>query len=378
MTLQDFAARQMAPLLTANGAVSIVVGIVHGTERQVLAFGSPLPLTAEANADRAIFEIGSLTKTFTALLLAVTASRGLVALDQPVSELAPEFAFLPEAITLQRLATHTSGLPRLPGNILRSVLREPANPYAHYSRDDLLAYLRKVQQKDIQARLDKILYSNLGAGLLGEALCAMLGVEYEEAVREHVGAPLGLADTAVELDDARQSRFVHPHAANGKRTAAFRMGSLQGAGALHASTGDLLAFIAAHLQPDTSMLREAIELTLQVRATELAAPSTYERFVLKIASLFRRPAAEPAQPAGVGLGWIRMTLAETGTPLWFHNGATTGSRSFAAFVPSGGVGVVACMNQGISEWDLFRSRPSLDEAGFAILAELCKHDPGWR
>lgn len=150
------------------------------------------------------------------------------------------------------------------------------------------------------------------------------------------------------------------------------MGSLAGAGALHASTSDLLAFMAAHLRPETSVLREAIELALEVRATEMATPSTYERLVVRFAGLFRKPPPELAQPAGIGLGWIAMTPAATATPFWFHNGATTGSRSFAAFAPSAGVGVVALINQGVSEWDLFRSRPSLDEASFAILAELCR------
>lgn len=120
-----------------------------------------------------------MTKVFTTTLLAALAVEGAVELQQPVRELLPEVPDLPQSITLLSLATHTSGLPRLPDNIWKSVRKNGRDPYANYSEADLLDYLCTVEASDLEETAGMISYSNLGMGLLGYALSKHLGISYE-------------------------------------------------------------------------------------------------------------------------------------------------------------------------------------------------------
>src|SRR5208283_4407870 len=113
-----------------------------------------------------VFEIGSITKVFTALLLADMAQRGEVALTDPVSKYLPKGVKMPgrngHAIMLQDLATHTSGLPRLPSNMKP---KDFMNPYADYTPELLYQFLSSYElPRDPGSKWE---YSNLGAGLLG-------------------------------------------------------------------------------------------------------------------------------------------------------------------------------------------------------------------
>lgn len=356
-----------APQLVRGGA-GLAVGIIKGGESRFHAFSGTVGSTTAVSA-RTLYEIGSLTKVFTTTLLAVLVRERVVTLDQPVRELLPEVPTLPLSITLEALATHTSGLPRLPENIWQSVRRNRHNPYAHYTEHDLLDYLRSVTTSDIEQTSGLVRYSNLGMGVLGLALSRSLGTSYEESIRTWICRPLGLDDTSISLTPEQQERLARPLSGTGAPASPFDMPALAGAGALHSTVDDQLRWLQAHLAPDDSF-RQVVQLTLEVRHTTFAS----ERGVLGMAARLRhlvpvrsKPAAKPV---GVGLGWFRVRLPRSAAEGWMHNGATGGYRSFAAFVPASQTAVVVLTNQGRRRSELIWPHYTVDHLGTELLDTL--------
>jgi Beta-lactamase class C and other penicillin binding proteins len=157
-----------------------------------------------------IFEIGSATKVFTSLLLADAVKRGEVALTDPVAKYLPAEVKVPERagrkITLVDLATHTSGLPSVPSNLAP---KNPANPYAGYTVQQLYDFLSTYQlSRDIGAQYD---YSNLGVGLLDNALSRRAGVDYETLVQTRITRPLGMKSTSIALSEEQKRRLASGH-----------------------------------------------------------------------------------------------------------------------------------------------------------------------
>jgi CubicO group peptidase (beta-lactamase class C family) len=239
----------------------MVVGILQGGESWVAGCGS---------LEAAIFEIGSVTKVFTTLLLAEMVGRGEVGLDDPAQKYLPAGVRMPkwgrEDITLFHLATHTSSLPRLPGNLLLDALRErflasqasslppgnlwktikqQANPYANYEVSDLYAFLSGCKLKrPIGSHVE---YSNLGMGLLGHILGLVAGQSYEALVSVRILQPLGMNDTAITLSPEQAERLAPGHNVLGQVTANWDMPTLAGAGALRSTAGDMLRFVSVNM-----------------------------------------------------------------------------------------------------------------------------------
>ena len=188
---------ELAP--STGAGVSIAV-VQHGVSR-IFSYGAAKP--------DSIYEIGSITKTFTGLVLSQMVEQGKVRLDDPVRELLPP-GLVPQPagdeITLLSLATQHSGLPRLPDNIHP---RDPANPYADYQPADLYAFLAK--HTVAKPAKTSFLYSNLGFGLLGQLLSNRASVSYPTLLEREITYPLGLRDTVVSLSPEQQSRLVPGH-----------------------------------------------------------------------------------------------------------------------------------------------------------------------
>lgn len=297
--------------------VGIVVGVIEPDGRRVVAFGN-----AGADAERpldgdTLFEIGSITKVFTALLLADMADGGDVDLDDPVAKFLPSGVDVPErggrSITLRELAMHHSALPRLPANMNPA---DPENPYADYTVEQLYAFLSSYElPRDIGARYE---YSNLGFGLLGHALALAADDDYETLVRERIAEPLGMSSTAVTLSPRLGARLATGHDVRREVTPGWDLPSLAGAGALKSSANDLLSFLALFLGEED----EPLEAPLSVMLAE------------------RRPAGPGME---IGLGW-HVRQGDDGGDVVSHNGGTGGYRSFVGFDSDGGVGVVVLTN----------------------------------
>jgi CubicO group peptidase (beta-lactamase class C family) len=284
--------------------------VAHGR----FANGDPRPVGADT-----VYEIGSITKVFTSLLLADAVQRHEVALTDPVSKFLPDTAKMPErggrTITLQDLATHTSGLPRMPDNFKPA---DPANPYADYSVEQLYHFLASYHlARDIGSQYE---YSNLGGGLLGHVLALRAHTDYASLVRDRITGPLGMSSTAIALSPEMKSRLAVGHSAVLQPVANWDLPTLAGAGALRSTTADLLVFLAANLGYTTSPLAPAMKAMLDVR-----------------------------RPTGTGglevaLGWHVLTAH--GHEIVWHNGGTAGYRTFIGFDRAARSGVVVLSNAG--------------------------------
>jgi len=269
--------------------ISVVVAVERGNERAVVGWGTPKP-----DGDT-VFEIGSVTKVFTARLLADLAGSGQAALDDPAESLRPN-GRLPRSakgtrFTLRHLAQHRSGLPRLPDNM---PMADPLNPYADYTPALLDAFLSSYKLPVEPGT--KAEYSNLGYGLLGALLAEQAGTDYASLVQTRIAGPLGMTSTAVKW----AGPMAQGHMLGGASVPNWDLNALAGAGELKSTANDLLKFLA-----DT--------------------------------------AAKP----GVPLGWIDEGF------LW-HNGQTGGFSSFIGFSRATGSKVVVLSNVSVSLDDVGR------------------------
>ncbi len=268
-TLQQLVDTAVASYVRSPNNAGLVVGVIRDGERRVFGYGKP---ANEADGDpvppdgETLFEIGSISKAFTGTLLAETAQRGEVQLSDPVGRFLPDSARMPggadQSITLEQLASHSSGLPRLPDN-LSDTLQDRENPYAHYTPEHLYQFLARYRLR--RAPGSQYEYSSLGAGVLGHALGRALGRGYEAAVVELLCDPLGMSDTRIVLSDGQLRRLAPGHSSRGRPVPGWDVPVLAGAGALRSSANDMLVFLAAQLGRATAPLSEAIEETHRVR-----------------------------------------------------------------------------------------------------------------
>lgn len=298
-------------------AVGVVVGMVDAGGRRIVAYGHPALGSSQLVDGDTIFEIGSITKVFTGLLLADMAGRRQVRLSEPVQGLLPPGVRVPtyegRPITLADLATHTSGLPRLPENMAP---KDPGNPYADYTRQQLFDFLGGYELKRAPGR--RFEYSNLGMGLLGQALAYRAGeADYAALVQHRIVGPLGLHSTAISLPSALQPHMAVAHDRTLEPVQNWDLPTIAGAGALRSSADDILTLLEAELG---------------LRATPLAAAMELQRSA-------RRPIALRQE---IALGW--MVRKRLGGEIFWHNGGTGGSTSFMGFDPKTGRGVVVLAN----------------------------------
>ena len=298
---------------------ALVIGVLNADGERVLPYGvagdDSTPVTGDTR-----FEVGSVTKIFTSLLLARMAESGDVRLDDPIAPYLPDSVKAPEyegqQITLRELATHSSGLPRLPTNMAPANM---ADPYADYTAAKLYDFLDSYKLP--RAPDASYEYSNFSAGLLGFLLSRHAGKPFAELLKEDVFRPLGMNDSYVaELGDSSDARLAQGHA-EGTAVPFWHFGSLEGAGAVRSTTNDLLRLIGAELHPEHTRMRTAIELSQEVR--------------------FR---ASPQ--LALALGWHIVQLPDSSSLYW-HNGGTGGARSFVGFVPEAGAGVVVLANEAL-------------------------------
>jgi D-alanyl-D-alanine-carboxypeptidase/D-alanyl-D-alanine-endopeptidase len=300
-------------------SVGIVVGVIESTGRRTVSYGS-LAKDDECPPDgNSVFEIGSATKAFTALLLADMVQQGEVSPIDPVANYLPAAVRMPECggrqITLLDLATHTSGLPRLPSNLKPE---DPANPYADYSVEQLYQFLSTYElTRNIGSRYE---YSNLGGGLLGHVLARRAAMDYEALVRTRICEPLCMNSTRITLLPGMKSRIATGYNAALEPVPMWDLPTLAGAGALRSTAEDLLTFLAANLGYIKPPLARAMAAMLTIR----------------------RPTGNPG--SDVALGWH--ILARDGREIIWHNGGTGGFRSFVGYDRKNGVGVVALSNAG--------------------------------
>lgn len=320
------------PLVDGGPVVGLAIGVIDGGKTHVFGYGRTSRDGDETPDERTVFEIGSVTKVFTGLLLADMVQHRLVELEDPVGKFLPESVTVPQsdgrAITLLDLATHSSGLPRLPDNFAASASGNPKNPYAEYSVDHLYAFLSKHTLSRRPGT--RYLYSNLGMGLLGHALARRADTSYQKLVVERICLPLGMKDTRIGLPEALRRRLAPGHDAAGNPVPNWDIPTLAGAGALRSTVHDLLLFLSANLGLRRCPLADAIRSS-------------------------HRPRRAAGNPNGkIALGW-QIKVKEA---VYWHNGGTGGYHSLVAFQKQRKIGVVVLGNSAAD---------AVDELGFRLM-----------
>jgi TonB family protein len=291
-------------LLSPTSPVGIAIGVVRDGDRRVFAFGKAQP--------DAIFEIGSITKTFTGLLLALAIEQGNVKSDTPVRELVPQGTVAKPAsggeITLLDLATQHSGLPHMPDNFQP---KDYSNPYADFDSTRLYQFLR--EHGVAKPAQPQFLYSNLGFGLLGQALVNRANTDYATLVKRSVLEPLGMRETSIIFDANQQRRVIPGYDAACRLARAWDVTALAGAGGLRSTAGDMLTYLEANLRQ-----RPADAVTTadgRALAAALARSQTLQ--------------ADVADTRKIAYAWVYDAATET----YSHDGGTGGYSSYAFFSP---------------------------------------------
>jgi D-alanyl-D-alanine-carboxypeptidase/D-alanyl-D-alanine-endopeptidase len=326
-----------------KGGVGMVLGVLEadGTTR-IVSYGSA-GLDAKPLGSKSVFEIGSITKVFTGILLADAVDRGLVSLNDPVAKHLPPGTKVPSRngreITLLDLATHRSSLTRMPTNMVQDL----ANPYPKYTIPQLYAFLGEHQlRRDIGSEYE---YSNIAVALLGHVLERVTGKSYEELVQERILRPLGMTTTSTKVEGSIREWMTVGHDERSFPAAYRGWHELPAMGALRSNAEDLLRFLAANVGP----------------------PDTPLERVMRIA---HEPRNAVNANADIGLNWQIMKFGSK--KIIGHGGATQGFRAFVGFDPDARVGAVVLANYPAPTADfvLHLINPSIPLSGAPVAERI--------
>jgi serine-type D-Ala-D-Ala carboxypeptidase/endopeptidase len=302
-----------------RAATGIVVGVLRPSGASIVAYGAAGEPSGPRVAGDTIFEVASLTKIFTALLLADAAVRGEAGLDDPLQAYVPPGVVVPRfdgrQINLTDLATHTAGLPLRPNDL--DAAPDSINKYAGYTLEQLYAGLPGYRlTRPPGAEFE---YSNLGPSLLGHGLALHGRTTYVDLLRARITGPLGMADTRFGEDPAARARRSQGHDIDLKPIAPTSYGALDPAGGLRSTSRDLLRLLGLFVDG--------------------RGPGDLPRAARLMLSVDR-----PGDRAGtrMALGWRR--TAAGGETFYWSNGSGDGSRAFMGFNPARRIGVVALAN----------------------------------
>lgn len=293
-------------------------------------FGICSDENATVPTDQSIYEIGSITKTFTTAVLAQMAAEGKVKYDDRVAKYLPKEVVTWSSdvgITLEELATHSSSLPRMPSNFLKRAIFNPSNPYKDYTVEDMYDFLKEFEPQVKSDRKPE--YSNLGMGLLGHILTKVDGeISYEAMIQKRIFQPLGMENSMIEITEGQ---LIQGHDGSGSPTSQWDLPTLAGAGAIRSNTTDIMKYLVANIAEEQPYVQT------------------------------HAPKKEFSDFQKIGLAWISQT--NNGLEFYWHNGGTGGFRTFTGFSKKDNTGVVVLSN----------AVQSVDEIGVRILEFLSKN-----
>ena len=301
--------RAVEQAMEENGIPGIGVVVIRGDRTYIKSFGSC--------TDSTVLEIGSITKVFTALIAQRLVDDGTISWQDHVFDLLPDTVRpdVDDGTTLLHLATHTSGLPRLPEFFLASLTDTTCDPYRDLTVPQVLeAYARKEGKATPEnATYD---YSNYGMGLLGHLLELRTGLPYDSLVQRWITDPLGMSTTSGPRPGTARTMLARGHDADGEPTCAWHFGALGPAGALLSTPQDMALFLRAAMEDDPS-LAHAFSATMR---PQRSIPNGKVGFAWHVDDM-----------TGVIFGM---------KPFVWHNGGTGGFSSYMALQPEERIGVV--------------------------------------
>ncbi len=286
-----------APLVENRVADGLSVGYIEGKHYGIVHLGSSDRAGKKAD-NLTVYELGSVSKVFTGLLLADAVARGDIELNEAADVANPAGIRLPSrddrTINWIDLSIHRSGLPRLPANL---PLTNLTNPYRDYNSKRAAAFLNQYELPRQPGESQE--YSNFGVSVLGYLVAQKAGKTYQQLLRERIAKPLRMTDCTVSLSSDQRKRFATPHDKFGSAVRPWTFADLPGAGGVHATMRDMMRFARAQLTPPEGTLGDAIELA------------------------WKQQSDADTSGAAMGLGWM---IAGDGQTRW-HNGQTGGSHS---------------------------------------------------
>jgi CubicO group peptidase (beta-lactamase class C family) len=306
--------------MSLSTTVGMVIGILDKGKTQVYAYGETVKGSKKLPDGNTLFEIGSISKTFTATLLAHFVQQGKIKLEDPINKYLPDsiakMEFNGKPITIQSLSNHSSGLPRVPDDLF--VGAEKSNPYKHYDNKKLFAYLKQFKPtREPGAQYD---YSNLAVGLLGVILERVSGKTYEQLVKEIIWKPLKMDNSRITLLKEDSAKFAQGYDERVWLAHSWEFQSLAACGAIRSGMNDMLLYAGAQVNDGNSSLQNAIRFTHQ---------QTYVNGQTRVA-----------------LGWHIMPSGEQSF-LW-HNGQTGGYRSTFVFDEQNKRSVIILTNANVA------------------------------
>lgn len=305
---------------------SIIVGIVDANGRQIFAEGKLSDIDPTLPDGNTIYEIGSITKVFTSLLLADMSLKHQLNLNDPISKVLPKKVKTPvrngKEISLLSLATHRSGMPRFPYNV------DPKNldqPYIDYTVDKLYEYVSNFEPPyDIDS---KWRYSNVAYGVLGNILTLAAKKDFETLIKEEICGPLKMNNTVISLTAKQKSNLAIGHAETGTKVGLTDLGAIGAGGALRSTVNDLLTFAEANLGLIKTDLFPAMELTHVLQAKK------------------------DGDDTFTTMGW---TLVNVDGYLLFKDGGMPGYTAFLGIDKKNKIGVVVLSNSNNTVTDIGR------------------------
>jgi D-alanyl-D-alanine-carboxypeptidase/D-alanyl-D-alanine-endopeptidase len=313
--------------VTNKRSKSIIVGIVDANGRQIVAEGYKSDQNHTLPDGNTIYEIGSITKVFTSLVLADMSIKHQLNLTDPISKFLPKTVKIPvrngKEISLLSLSTHRSGMPRFPYNVDPKNLEQP---YADYTVDKLYEYVSHFEPPfDIDT---KWRYSNVAYGLLGNILTLKAKKDFETLITEEICKPLNLNNTVISLTAKQKSNLATGHAETGTAVGLTDLGAIGPGGSIRSTANDLLTFAEANLGLIKTNLSPAIELTHVLQAKK-DGNDTYTT-----------------------MGWT--LVSDDGKNLLFKDGGMPGYCTFLGIDKKNRIGVVVLSNSNNSVSDIGR------------------------
>ena len=325
-----FGNKTIASNISSNSSIpaAIVVGVITPNGTQVSAYGNISKANPTPVDGNTIFDIGSVTKTFVATVLADLVNQGVVKLSDPLEMYLPSNVTVPSyngyKITLEDLTTHTSGLPYWPAGWIWN---------KYYTTQQVYEFLSNSTFEDEPGTVAK--YSNIGMGMVGQAISLKMGVPLIQLLEDRILNVLGMNSTGFAMNKTGilipqdiKSRFAAGHMVGNESKLVFLPQEVQAAGAMYSTANDLLKYVSANLGLIDTKINSAMEETHSIR---------YPFYELQVP--FPDPSGNESTPyAYEGLSWFSTT--NLGTQVVWHNGGIDGYSSFVGFNPSKQIGLV--------------------------------------
>lgn len=314
------------PLLDGKKNLGLAIGVFDiGSEYPRMFFYGKTNKEDNVKPDEnTVFEIGSITKTFTTTMLVMLERDGKIKINEPVQ------TYLPDSVTIHNfssnqpvkilhLATHTSGLPRLPGNLMLDAGTDPKDPYKNYHVNNLYSFVNTyILPNEPGTHYE---YSNIGMGLLGHLLTRASGMTYEQLLHKYIVDSLGMTMTGVTMTPEMQKNLAKGYDEKGEPSGNWNFDVVEGAGAIRSNLKDMMSYMAFHMGKTEKLdFKDGLQL-MQKRRFETGLDNIY-----------------------IGLGW-HISETSGGKQVIWHNGGTGGYRAMIAFMPELQTGVVVLTNQ---------------------------------